>query len=125
MEYLRFFGKSTMLVSMIRDVETRLDNWKNSMDRKPLLLQGVRQVGKTYTLKEFGETCYEATAYFNFEEDPALGEVFEGRQAPKRILELLSAYIGRVIRSGSFPAGKVKFMEFLCACGENQMRQVI
>ena len=101
MEHLWFPRKSTILGLVIRDIEVQLDNWKNSTDRKPLLVQGARQVGKTYTLKKFGETRYEETAYFNFEEDPALGEVFEGRQAPERILQLLSAYIGRLIRPGS------------------------
>ena len=47
----------------------RLLNWKNSPYRKPLILKGVRQVGKTWILKEFGRQFYENTAYFNFDEN--------------------------------------------------------
>lgn len=51
---------------MQRLILTKLQAWKNSPVRKPLILKGVRQVGKTWLLKEFGRTEYEHTAYFNF-----------------------------------------------------------
>jgi predicted AAA+ superfamily ATPase len=51
--------------------------WKNRKDRKPLILKGVRQCGKTYILKEFGQENYEDVGYFNFEGNPALAERFE------------------------------------------------
>lgn len=54
----------------------KLTRWKDSPERKPLLLQGVRQCGKTYLLKEFGKTRYQDAAYFNFEKTGALGERF-------------------------------------------------
>ena len=44
-----------------------MKHWKDSNDRKPLIVKGVRQCGKTYLLKEFGEAYYEDVAYFNFE----------------------------------------------------------
>jgi predicted AAA+ superfamily ATPase len=56
---------------MKRDFYAKLLEWKQSDNRKPLILKGVRQVGKTYILKEFGKNEYTNTAYFNFEEDTA------------------------------------------------------
>ena len=53
---------------MERFILKKLLSWKNSPYRKPLILKGVRQVGKTWILKEFGRRCYENTAYFNFDE---------------------------------------------------------
>ena len=61
---------------MKRFIIEKLVNWKNSKDRKPLILKGARQVGKTYILKEFGEEQYENVAYFNFDHDEALKELF-------------------------------------------------
>ena len=53
---------------MERFILKKLLDWKNSPYRKPLILKGVRQVGKTWILKEFGKRYYESTAYFNFDE---------------------------------------------------------
>ena len=55
--------------SMERFILKNLLDWKNSPYRKPLILKGVRQVGKTWILKEFGRRYYENTAYFNFDEN--------------------------------------------------------
>ncbi len=60
--------------------------WKNRKDRKPLILKGVRQCGKTYILKLFGKENYEDIAYFNFEGNPALAQHFEQDLDPKRII---------------------------------------
>ena len=68
----------------------KLIDWKNSKDRKPLILKGARQVGKTYILKEFGKTNYEDVAYFNFDHDDGLEQLFTNTKDPKRILEQLS-----------------------------------
>lgn len=75
---------------MKRDIEVKLKKWKLSSQRLPLILQGARQVGKTYTLKKFGNEEYENIAYFNFEENPALNNLFEGDLNPERILSILS-----------------------------------
>ena len=53
---------------MERFILDNLLKWNNSHYRKPLILKGVRQVGKTWILKEFGKRYYENTAYFNFDE---------------------------------------------------------
>lgn len=55
---------------MYRKIMDYLKKWKSSEHRKPLILQGARQVGKTYSILEFGRTCYENVAYFNFETNP-------------------------------------------------------
>ena len=59
---------------MKRDIYEKLVAWKKSPARKPLILKGARQVGKTFILNEFGKREFDHVAYFNFEEDPALGE---------------------------------------------------
>lgn len=71
---------------MKRLILNELMRWKNRKDRKPLILKGVRQCGKTYILKEFGRENYEDVAYFNFEGNPSLAERFEQDLDPQRIL---------------------------------------
>ena len=74
--------------------------WKNSDRRKPLILKGARQVGKTYILKEFGNNEYSNTAYLNFEEDPYLKDFFKGRIQPLKIVEKISIYLEININPG-------------------------
>ena len=62
---------------MYRKITEYLINWKSSPYRKPLILQGARQVGKTYSVLEFGREQYENVAYFNFETNPTLIKTFE------------------------------------------------
>ncbi len=85
---------------MKRDFYSKLLDWKQSEDRKPLIIKGARQVGKTYILKELGKKEYQYTAYFNFEEDPGLKDFFSGRLQPERILEKLSLYSDTTILPG-------------------------
>ncbi|WP_199220735.1 ATP-binding protein [Fibrobacter sp. UWR4] len=68
--------------------------WKNRKDRKPLILRGVRQCGKTWALKEFGRTSFENVAYFNFDFDQSLASVFESTKDPKRLIPQLSLLSG-------------------------------
>lgn len=77
---------------MKRDIYNQLIKWKQSPSRKPLILKGARQVGKTYILQEFGAREYETVAYFNFEEDPDLKDIVIGRMSPDRIIDQLSIY---------------------------------
>lgn len=79
---------------MDRDVYKKLKTWKKSSRRKPLIIKGARQVGKTYILKKFGSLEYDNTAYFNFEEDPDLNDIFKRNLKPQKILENLSLYAG-------------------------------
>lgn len=74
---------------MERFIINDLLKWKNSKHRKPLILKGVRQVGKTWALKEFGRRYYENTAYFNFDENEEYRQFFETTKDPDRILQNL------------------------------------
>ncbi|MFH1842951.1 MAG: AAA family ATPase [bacterium] len=82
---------------MKRDLYAKLIQWKNSPRRKPLILRGVRQSGKTYLLRRFGECEFPNLVYFNFEEDPALVQFFEHKLAPQQLVENLSLYSGQKI----------------------------
>ena len=77
-----------------------LKKWKSDKDRKPMILKGARQVGKTWLMKEFGAVCYENTAYFNFDEEEELKSIFRTNKNPERILELLSFISGEKIVPG-------------------------
>ena len=83
---------------MKRFITEKLVKWKNSKDRKPLILNGARQVGKTYILKEFGENNYESVAYFNFDYNQGLAQLFLNSKDPKRIVEQLSLVCGQKIK---------------------------
>ena len=80
-----------------RNAETRLKQWKQSPYRKPLILKGARQVGKTSLLKTLGSIEFEQTAYFNFDERPELKQFFEQTKDVKRILQNLSLVHGTLI----------------------------
>lgn len=82
---------------MKRKVMDNLINWKNREDRKPLILRGERQVGKTYILKSFGETYYKNVAYFNFDHNGDLKSVFDNTKDPNRLLEQLAIINGASI----------------------------
>ena len=75
--------------------------WKDNPTRKPLVLKGVRQCGKTYLLNAFGKKYYENVAYFNFEETSALNTVFEKDYDVKRIILELALFAGKTITPGS------------------------
>lgn len=75
----------------------KLVQWKNSTYRKPLILKGVRQVGKTWILKEFGKRYYENTAYFNFDENMEYKQFFETTKEIDRILQNLMLASGQKI----------------------------
>jgi predicted AAA+ superfamily ATPase len=74
-----------------------LESWKSSPYRKPLILQGARQVGKTYSILEFGRKHYENVAYFNFERDAKLRDNFDGDISPVFLVPLLSHVCGQTI----------------------------
>ena len=85
------------MVNLKRFILKELIKWKESKYRKPLILKGARQIGKTYILKQFGEENYEGVAYFNFDHDQDLYNLFNNTKDPKRILEQLSFIYGRAI----------------------------
>ena len=85
---------------MERKIEKKLVNWKNSSSRLPLILQGARQVGKTYSLLQFGRKYYKNTVYFNFESSSELHGIFDRDLSPFRILKELSAFTSEPIIPG-------------------------
>lgn len=85
---------------MKRQMMHRLLEWKEEKSRKPLLLKGVRQVGKTHLLKEFGRLHFPQYHYFNFEKEKGLAKIFELDLNPKRILNELSFHLNRPILIG-------------------------
>lgn len=82
---------------MKRNAIKNLAEWKKSDDRKPMVLKGARQVGKTWLMKEFGRTYYDQYVYFNFDEEDELKSIFETNKNPYRIIELLSMISGKKI----------------------------
>ena len=76
----------------------QLAEWKIKSSRKPLLLTGIRQVGKTWLLKHFGKKYFDDTAYFNFERQEELGQFFRTTRDPRRIIDNLSLVHGRAIQ---------------------------
>lgn len=82
---------------MKRFIAEKLVEWKENKNRKPLILRGARQVGKTFILKEFGEKYYDSVAYFNFDHDDGLSSLFNNTKDPKRILEQLALISGKKI----------------------------
>lgn len=79
---------------MFRKISSELSAWKKRIRRKPLILNGIRQVGKTWLLKEFGRKEYKNTAYINFEDHAEFKDFFETTKNPQRIIENLSLALG-------------------------------
>jgi predicted AAA+ superfamily ATPase len=82
---------------MKRKAYDTLVNWKNATSRKPMIIQGARQVGKTYLMKHFGEQEFPQVAYFNFESQPILSNVFQNDLSPDTIINGLKLLTNVVI----------------------------
>ena len=85
---------------MERSIITQLKAWKQSPLRKPLILAGARQVGKTYILREFGKREYENVAYINCDNNPAVAGLFAEDYDMKRVLLVIGALTGQTITPG-------------------------
>ena len=77
---------------MYRSAIEELYKWKNSPDRKPLIIEGARQVGKTWLMKEFGKQAYAQTVYVNFDSNPRMAELFSSSLEAGRIIMGLELY---------------------------------
>jgi len=164
---------------MYREAIKQLEAWKDECDRKPLILRGARQVGKTWLMKEFGRLHYQKCAYISMDENERMEEAFREAFDIDRIIEMLEIEVGfqieaentliifdevqevpralkslkyfqetapqyHIIAAGSllgialhegtsFPVGKVDFCdlypltfrEFLLACGEEKLMEVL
>ena len=82
---------------MKRYAMDKLVYWKNKRNRKPLILKGARQVGKTWLMKEFGKKCFKNTAYINFDSDVRMRRIFEDDYDIQRIIRMINIETGERI----------------------------
>lgn len=85
---------------MYRKIVSKLEDWKKDKNRKPLILLGARQVGKTWMMKEFGKTSYDNVAYVNCDEEPLAKTMFEADYNISRILLVVQAITGIKVEPG-------------------------
>ena len=86
----RFYKKTIMIIE--RDILKKLDEWKSTADRKPLIVQGARQIGKSWAVEEFGRRRFKHVAVFNFDKKKELKGVFSQTKDIKRLLGELELY---------------------------------
>ena len=90
---INYFIYVIITSSMDRDLYDELLEWKESEDRKPLIIRGVRQCGKTYLMKLFGKENYPSVAYLKFEGNESLCRLFDGDLDPKRLITAISIHL--------------------------------
>ena len=83
-----------------RSIIKQLEQWKDKPDRKPLMLLGARQVGKTFVLKQFGKESFEHCAYFSVDEENGVADIFRKTKNPIQIVEQLSFLCDKPIKVG-------------------------
>ncbi len=83
-----------------RDIITALKEWKDSADRKPILLKGARQIGKTWAMEAFGAECFDYCVKFDFDHQPELKSVFQTTKVPERLIKELAVYCEQPIIAG-------------------------
>ena len=96
---------------MIREIDNNLNEWKNDCNRKPLLIRGARQIGKTYSVRKLSET-FDTFLEVNFEENPNIKKLFDNSLTPSLICEKLSAYYNKEI----FPGKTLLFFDEIQNC---------
>ena len=82
---------------MYRSAMEQLNKWKQKTNKKPLIIRGARQVGKTWLMKEFGKTAYEKAVYINFDNNPQMKELFSLDMRIDRIIMGIELYVGHKI----------------------------
>lgn len=82
---------------MYRTIIEKLYKWKGSRRRKPLIIEGARQVGKTWLMKEFGRSAYTDTVYINFDSNSRMAELFAADLNTERLIMGIELYVGRKI----------------------------
>ena len=85
---------------LYRKIASLIEAHLQSDSNKILLIDGARQVGKTWLMREFGQSYYSSFVYFNFDEEDELKSIFEANKNPQRIVELLSLIAGEKILPG-------------------------
>ena len=97
---------------MERKIANQLMLWKNNPRRKPMIISGARQVGKTYTTLTFGKEHYKNTVYFSMEDSSEVQAIFDRDLKPERIIRELSAHSGQSI----FPGDTLLIFDEIQAC---------
>lgn len=97
---------------MRRKIDQKLAEWQRSPRRKPLIVNGARQVGKTYSILRFGETAFDSTVAFDFSRDALAARVFEGDISPESLVPQLEALAHQPIEAGS----TLLFLDEVQAC---------
>jgi predicted AAA+ superfamily ATPase len=82
---------------MERKIHNKLEEWRKSSKRLPLIVQGARQVGKTYSVLSFGRERFDSVLYFNFESNTELHRIFDRDLSPNRLLRELSVLAGEKV----------------------------
>lgn len=88
------------MMEIAREIIEDLRRWKDSPDRKPILLKGARQIGKTWVMETFGHTCFKHCVKFDFDRQPELKSVFQVTKEPERLLKELALYCTAPIIAG-------------------------
>lgn len=83
-----------------RDIINSFRQWKDSPERKPILLKGARQIGKTWAMETFGKECFEYCVKFDFDRQPELRSVFKTTKSPDRLIKELTLYCEQPIQPG-------------------------
>lgn len=83
-----------------RDIINQFQVWKDAPNRKPILLRGARQIGKTWAMETFGKECFKYCVKFDFDRHPEMKSVFQVSKSPERILKELSLYCQQPIIAG-------------------------
>ncbi len=96
---------------MKRQLENDLDAWKGRVDRKPLIVRGARQVGKTFLVEDFGHRCFESVLTVNLEQKENLHRLFEGME-PQWIIQELGLYFNQSV----VPGKTLLFLDEVQAC---------
>ena len=99
---------------MKREIYKELVNWKNKDNKKPLIIKGARQIGKTYIIKKFAKENYDDLIEINFERDLSIKTIFEKSHDPKELLEYFKIeYIDHKIDKNT-----LFFMDEIQACSD-------
>ena len=109
LQIINYFIYVIIMLNMDRDLYAELVEWKESDNRKPLIIRGVRQCGKTYLMKQFGDENYPSVAYLKFEGNESLCRLFDGDLDPKRIITAISIHLDKDIALENFLVDNLAF----------------
>lgn len=86
-----------MVIELKRKIYSTLLNWKENKNKKPIMIIGARQIGKTYIVNKFCKNEYKDYIYLNFDKNEELTSIFDGTKDPKEIIQRIEAHLARKI----------------------------